>query len=263
MKKLLYLLPLLVIGSAQAQLSIAVAASQKADQALTLANNAYAVAGQARANLANANMVDLTALSGMSAGDILIYDGSDIVAEPINQLTSATGFESISISGLNLRVNGSPPGLAGVLDSGALEGYHFDDTSDEQAFFSIQFPHNWREGSVIHPHVHWMAESTNIGNITWGLEYSWQNINGEFSTPTTIIGNDASEGAAWQHLICGLTSITNESATFSSVLIGRLFRDANASEVGSTDDLAEDITLLSVDIHIEVDGIGSSEEYVK
>lgn len=267
MKRLLYLFlfPALVFGQGAVSynaLNRANQANALAGAALVAAQTAQAAVDAAELTLAS-NLEDISAITNLTAGNVLISDGTNFVAEPITQLVSATAWDDLVIPGVDLRVNASPPALAAIFSTGNLLGYSFDDSTDEQGYFTLQFPHSWKEGTVIYPHVHWMAATTNTGSATWGFEYNWANVSSNYASgPATIIAVDAT-GGQWNHQIAAFPAITNTAATVSSVLVGRFFRDANASESGATDDLTGDAVLLSLDIHIQVDGLGSSEQYTK
>ena len=148
------------------------------------------------------------------------------------------------------------PNFVKVLDNGSgstgLYAYAFDKAAEEEAFFIVQFPHQRKSGSNIVPHVHWMPTGTNTGNVVWGLEYSWANINGTFGNSTIITVTDAGSGTADDHLIAYFDAISGTGKTSSSMMLCRVFRDA--TNVADTYD--EDAALLEVDFHIEIDKLG-------
>ena len=85
---------------------------------------------------------------------------------------------SLSKGGVN------DPNLVQVKDNGSgstgVYTYQFDNNTEEELFFAAQIPHAWKEGSNIYPHVHWYPTNTDTGNVIWGLEYTWANVNGTF-----------------------------------------------------------------------------------
>jgi hypothetical protein len=145
--------------------------------------------------------------------------------------------------------------------------YSFDNAAanaEREVFFSAQMPHAWA-GTAIKIHVHWVAETTApTSKVRWGLEYSW-------AEPTTVFGNstiiyadtdiDAATGTtAMRHTITPFAALTPTSAQdgLSSILICRLFR--NSSDAADT--YTGKAGLLYIDVHIEIDKLGSNEEYV-
>ncbi len=57
----------------------------------------------------------------------------------------------------------------------------------EAMSFTVQLPHNWKEGTTIFPHLHWMPKATaSSGNVEWNFDYTWANYNS--TTPEVIPG---------------------------------------------------------------------------
>ncbi len=68
-------------------------------------------------------------------------------------------------------------------------GYNFNDNQDGVLYCIAQLPHAWKEGSEIHPHIHWLQ--THSGTPNWVLSYRIEPNGG---SPTewddlTIIGD--------------------------------------------------------------------------
>jgi hypothetical protein len=134
-----------------------------------------------------------------------------------------------------------------------------------EVFFEVQISHKYKEGSTIYPHVHWqpLSSAATATRVRWGLEYIWRNV-GETAplTTTTIYTTDLMPNEnliGFRHYISEFDAITGTGKTISSMLTCRLFRDgANAA-----DDFAGEAGLLEFDIHIEIDSLGSNEEYTK
>lgn len=135
----------------------------------------------------------------------------------------------------------------------------------------MQIPHTWKVGTDLHPHVHWVPVSNGTAGqkVSWGLEYSFARIGDSFGNTTIIYGNTSvpndSSLVADKHYLTNLPEIaTEDDITYavSSMLVGRLFRNtAGAGE--SEDDYGAAVRLFEFDIHIEIDTVGSREEYTK
>ena len=169
----------------------------------------------------------------------------------------ATVWDDITVPGLSVRPSGSlPPALtSGFAGNANLYTYQFIGTggSVNECYFSIQLPHGWKEGSTIYPHVHWTPTDANAGDVKWQLEYTWANLNTAFGGSTADSVVSAASGTAWQSQVSGFTPIVGTGKTISSILVCRLFRDP--ADVADT--YAHDVSLISFDIHIEKDTIGS------
>jgi len=120
----------------------------------------------------------------------------------------------------------------------------------EAMSFTLQLPHNWKDGTTISPHIHWIPRATGTGNVQWNLDYTWANLNtGIFSAVTTISGIATGPFTTNQHLLADIgTGIDATGKTYSSVLICRIWR--NSSLAGDT--YAADAGGLSMDFHISI-----------
>jgi hypothetical protein len=163
---------------------------------------------------------------------------------------------------------------SGLGDTGTSRGvylYSFDDAveaSEKEVFLTIQMPHNWNQ-STFYLHVHWIPSSADTtATPRWGFEYN-------FAEPTTIFGstvityatgNIVSEAdlVAGKHYITSFAGITPLSSQdgLSSIIIGRLFR--NSSNAADTYDVASNkCGLLYIDVHYQLNSLGSTDEYTK
>jgi len=175
-----------------------------------------------------------------------------------------TFWEDLRFPSVSIKIGATKaPGFAQFKDDGSgstgVYTYYYDDSSEEQQFLIAQLPHAYKEGTDIEPHVHWAPSDANSGNVVWGLEYTWQNIDGTFGNTTAITVTDAADGTADKHQIADFATITGTSKTLSSILVCRIYRDAT----NASDTYASDAALLEVDIHYEIDAPGSDSEYTK
>jgi hypothetical protein len=141
--------------------------------------------------------------------------------------------------------------------------------NEEEVFFSVQLPHNWKEGTAIQPHVHWSPQTTGQnGVVVWGLEYTWVNYVSAapiaFPNTTIITTNTATitgTSDADKHMITSFASITpsNTQDKISSLLMCRFYRKSG----DAADTYNGNAAVLSVDFHYEIDGFGSRTEFAK
>lgn len=151
--------------------------------------------------------------------------------------------------------------------SGPQIWYFLNASGLESMSFTVQLPHTWKEGSIIHPHIHWMPKSSASGNVEWNLDYSWANYDATTPevfpahTTSTVVANGPF--TAKSHTISALTTgdagIDGTGKKISSILICRIWRNSS----NTNDTYNYDAGLLFVDFHIQVDGWGSRQEYVK
>jgi hypothetical protein len=172
-------------------------------------------------------------------------------------------WEDLQVPGLSAKTGASAPSLGNFLGAGGLQIYLFQAASvDDQVYFTVQFPHAYKEGTDVEPHVHWtQTAATGAGtNVVWGLEYSWANANTEFPAVATIYVTNTISGTNWQHQIASFPTVSGTNKTVSSIMNCRLFRAGNSA---TADDYDQNAALLQFDIHYKRDSNGSVNELSK
>ncbi|KKK49070.1 hypothetical protein LCGC14_3138810, partial [marine sediment metagenome] len=138
----------------------------------------------------------------------------------------------------------------------------FSKIVDQEVYFSVLIPHNWKLGTDLHPHVHWSPSDTDTGSVTWKIEYTIADLGGVFGNTSEESVSDVGDGVVNKHQVADLTNIDMSSYTdpddIAIKLLCRLYRD-----VSDGDDYNNDAFLLEIDFHYQVDAIGSREEYTK
>ncbi|MFA7247791.1 MAG: hypothetical protein WC169_11545 [Dehalococcoidia bacterium] len=138
--------------------------------------------------------------------------------------------------------------------------YIFNHTTPNEVYFTAQMPHNYKEGTDLHPHVHWCPITSGTGIVRWILEYTISNIDDVFGNTSYSVMEDAGAGTAYTHQMAeGATTISGADLTISNMMMCRLYRDATHANDTYTGSAA----LLEIDFHYEVDSIGSRQEYIK
>ena len=208
---------------------------------------------------ADGNKIRIGGISGAN------YIEIDVTTGNIRLIGNATSWDDVRVSGSQFRSGVTAPALSAFGPSGNLRTYRFESAKHQEVEFEIQMPHRWKEGSKIYPHVHWTPISAATGNVVWELEYAWASINGAFGAPSNMASDPAAAGGtAWVHKLSQFKSggnayIEGTGQTLSSMLVCRMHRNAGSG----SDTLADDVALLEFDLHYEVDGFGSDEEFVK
>lgn len=126
----------------------------------------------------------------------------------------------------------------------------------EIVYITVQFPHAWKEGSDIHPHVH-CRQQFNLQAV-FKMDYIWYNL-GEaipavWTTLTMNTYSTAYTSGTISQIISGPT-ISGAGKTISSILKLKLYRQDNV--------YTGDILVDQFDIHIQVDAAGSELEFTK
>ncbi|MCX6270585.1 MAG: hypothetical protein NTU44_05075 [Bacteroidetes bacterium] len=226
----------------------------------------YYYSGTAWVNLLNSSSPGQWITSGDS---VRYYKGnaannSTFEADGTMQMNgTATVWDDLRVPVSATNKAGSTPTIGVFI--GNTQIYYFMDNATNELFFEVQMHHSWKTGSTIYPHVHWIpyTNGSSEQKVQWSLEYTWVDINGVFSTTTTITGDTPTSNptslVAKTHYLTQLgTGISGSGITgVSSMLVCRLFR------VGPTDTYTDKAGLLEFDFHYEVNTIGSRQEFIK
>jgi len=184
---------------------------------------------------------------------------------------NATTFNDIVVNPDIAKIGNTSPNWAQFLNTN-IYCWFFEDNKTQDLTFSVQLPHNYKEGTKIYPHVHWSSASApGLTRVTWNLEYQWVNHQGSFTPAvgTTITGYSIAPGestrslGAYEHTITPIgTGIDGAGKKISSILMCRIYRNGTIITVGQ-DDFTGSAAILSIDFHYEIDAFGSKDEYVK
>lgn len=149
---------------------------------------------------------------------------------------------------------------------GALEKPDFDFTNlgllfpqnnpAEITYTIMQFPHKYKEGSNIKPHVHWRQSAAT--DVTWKFDYRWYN-NGDaipatwttLSTSTGVFPYTSGNLAQ----ISSFPEIDGTGKKLSSIFEVKFYRDDNTT--------TGDVLGKEFDIHFQLDQNGSRQEFIK
>ncbi|HEB26923.1 MAG TPA: hypothetical protein ENI05_03970 [Porticoccus sp.] len=142
----------------------------------------------------------------------------------------------------------------GDSDEDGFPIHDYSAASDESVFIHWEIPHSYASAGEIHLHVEYFVDTAPVGasTVTWGVEYKKLSIGDNFdfgAGTTTIIVNDAlTTGTPANdkqiHSSDEIHLVTTGFEPMDVVLI-RIFRDADASEVGATDDFGSDARVFN------------------
>lgn len=148
------------------------------------------------------------------------------------------------------------------LFSAAELGYLFPQADTTHQMYIVgQFPHSYKIGSDLSPHVHW--KQTQSGSVVFKLDYKWFPIGGTVPNnwSTYIMANHAipyTSGSIHQlsygPKISGSILETTTNGV-SSIMLMKLYRDDNT--------YAGTAVTYQMDIHFQKDSLGSHTEFTK
>lgn len=138
---------------------------------------------------------------------------------------------------------------------------------NEQISIISQIPHDWKQGTILRPHIHWYQQNNN--NPNWLMEYRWYNNGQIVPTEWTQVTLEAHLFTWTTGKILQISRFPNINPTgisgVSSILDIKFFRDTqNATGKFAGAESGHVIeTVKELDIHYLRDNIGSRQEYIK
>jgi hypothetical protein len=178
---------------------------------------------------------------------------------------NATMYEDLRIDATSTPSNADEPALTtGFAGSSDLFQRMFQGSvRDDKIYFNVQLPHAWKQDGIFEIHIHNAAWTNPVATDTavWKLNYSWQNINGTFTAPTSVIVKQPLGGTVqWKHNLVELTNFVTIGKTISSVMVCSLYRLANSN---ASDTYTGGMSVLYIDCHYEINSLGSKKELIK
>jgi hypothetical protein len=125
----------------------------------------------------------------------------------------------------------------------------------------FQMPHNWKLGSNIVIHIHWSKSTTNAGVCNWQMKYKWGGIGevmpafSELAKGTEVIPNS---NTVDKHALMSWPEVSGNGKTLSSMICVYIARinDGDDTFTGAGN-------LYEIDIHYQIDSMGSRQELIK
>ena len=185
--------------------------------------------------------------TGKAAGDVLgdirlIYPDSDDF-----------GWRDITGEVVTRGVGATDPSWQQI-GSGPFFAYQF--ALNDVCWMVYHIPHDIVPNSVIHFHVHWIADGTNEQPVKWQWDYTYaRGFNQEAfdATGDQITAQQAPPGTAYQHMVTETAGVKintlNEPDGLIYVKITRLTN-------GATDN-TDAIFLLTADVHYQSTGMAT------
>lgn len=157
----------------------------------------------------------------------------------------------------------SDPSIIAIAPGGGGNTYLWEFAVNNIASFTIQLPHDYKEGSTIKVHLHWTPGSRGddeSGNkVGWKVDYTWANIDGVFGAIATADLSDACNGVDWEHNMTPEAILNGAGKTISSMLICNVKRiDTGADDTWAGTISGQRPLLLEIDFHYQIDDVGGS-----
>lgn len=183
------------------------------------------------------------------------------------QRMSLTGRPWRDELGDSLSLRSTGPGVVANVTESVME-FAANAALSDYLYKNLQLNHDRDETSIVGPHIHWFQASSAVPNFL--LQYRWQ-ING------------GAKVTSWTNLRCNIAVTTYTSGTIhqicetptditppagsviSDIIQFRIIRDtANSSGVfGGADTYSGVVGVLSFDLHVQINSLGSTSEFTK
>lgn len=130
----------------------------------------------------------------------------------------------------------------------------YDNTGNENLFFTVQMPHDYKTGTVLKPHLHTISDSSAVTS-NWALVYSYADIGEVFSAPQTNLFTTITSGVDGEHELFNagdMPGLGTEGEDVSAMIGIELRRLSGGT--------ATDCNVFEFDIHYVV-GFGGGQPY--
>ena len=142
--------------------------------------------------------------------------------------------------------------------------HDYQDTNDESVHIHWEIPHDYASGGEIHFHVEFFVDTAPgaAASVTWGIEYQKLSIGDNFNfgaTATVIVNTALTTGTpANDKKIHSSAEIHLTATGFEpmDVILIRIFRDADASEDGATDNFGSNARVFNYHLMYLSDKLG-------
>ena len=134
-----------------------------------------------------------------------------------------------------------------------ISAYEFSAGTMNELWITFHIKHDYSEGSLVYPHIHWAPNTTSTGTVRWGMEYTVAKGHDQeaFPASTTIyLESTIASNKQYQHIVTEATDAQAFDAFEADTLIlMRIFRDA----ANAADTFPDTVFAFTADIHFQAD----------
>ena len=149
-------------------------------------------------------------------------------------------------------VGPTDPGWAQI---NATPFYAYSFAINDQVWMPFHIPHDYKKGTDIYLHAHWLPDGTDANSVKWQFTWSYAHGHNQAAfdlTGTVITAEQTVGGTQYQHYVTETIAITVPDMEPDGILQVNIVRITN----GATDN-ADGIFLLTCDVHYESDNRGT------
>lgn len=170
---------------------------------------------------------------------------------------SGAAWRDFNFATVALGRGNSAPGLVQIASTG-IYAPGFDGVNNlEQLFGYVELDHDWVEGSIIKPHVHWMPSTDGSGNVKWYMAYTLAEDGEVEPAVTTLSVVQSTNGVAWENFRADFPDIDATGIVIGTQFAFRFYRDSDDDTYGA------DAVTKTIGLHVQVNSFGSRQVNVK
>jgi hypothetical protein len=123
-----------------------------------------------------------------------------------------------------------------------------------EGFASFHIDHDYAMGTALYPHIHWATDTSAIGTVRWGFEYTIAKGHQQaaFGPTTTIYVEQTTTGVPYMHYIAessDANAIPGIGIEPDTLILMRVFRDSTHPN----DNLDASAFGICLDMHYQAD----------
>ncbi len=129
----------------------------------------------------------------------------------------------------------------------------FVQTDVQSGFGNFHIDHDYKVGSALYPHVHWSTDSSLVGTVRWGFEWTYAKGHQQAAFPATqtFYVEMTTTGTPYMHYVTECSdaqAIPGTDIETDGFVLMRVFRDATHPN----DTYDDQVFGIAIDLHYQV-----------
>jgi hypothetical protein len=174
----------------------------------------------------------------------------------VTELHNVIGWDDITADLGSGKIAGANTPTWGTFRDG-IDAYAFATGALNELWITFHVKHDYSDGTLVYPHVHWAPTTTDTGVVRWGFEYTVQkgHDQGAFPASTTVyVETNVSSSSQYQHFISEVADADAFDAFEADTLVlMRVFRDGGHGN----DTFGAAVSAFTADLHFQKDRIAT------
>lgn len=148
---------------------------------------------------------------------------------------------------------GDPNGAEPNVFRDGIYAYTYFAGQTTQAYANFDVPFNWADGTDLRAAIHWSpGNTTNTGNVRFGLEFVVAPVNGVFGPSNTFYITGSADGTPYKHYQSVSDSYPGSLVEANTRFMIRIYRDGS----NPLDTLDSDVFIVGFDLYYQTNKFG-------